>query len=45
MFHLRREIDLNQQLVAYRLCTTKITNVQEWILEELGNLSFKLHFL
>ena len=35
MYHLRREIDHNLQLVAYRLYTTEITKVQEWILVEL----------
>ena len=32
MYHLRREIDHNLQLVAYRFNTTEITKAQEWIL-------------
>ena len=32
MYHLHREIDHNLQFVVYRLYTTEITKVQEWIL-------------
>ena len=35
MDHLLREIDNNLQLVAYRLYTTEITKVQEWITVKL----------
>ena len=39
MYHLRREIDHNLQLVGYRLYTTEITEVQEWTLVELCSVN------
>ena len=35
MHHLQRDIDHNLELEAYRLYTTEITKVHEWILVEL----------
>ena len=43
MCHLRREIDHDLQLVAFRLYAAEITEVQQWILVKLKGREFAMH--